>query len=100
MTGSKNNERSAGSIRNDMKIVLHAFGDKLSGVMEIPEDTGTRFRLAMTQPIQAFNDGRSKHDMMQAPIHKVATFEWTGQVYSEDGHRYDGARIYQLTSLD
>lgn len=83
-----------------MKIVLHAFGNKLKGVMEIPEDTGIRFRLAMEQPIQIYNDGLSEHQMMTSPIHKIANFEWTGKSYMQTGHEYDGARIYQLVSFD
>ncbi len=83
-----------------MKIVLHAFGDKLKGVMEVPEDTGSRFRLAMTQPIQVFNDGNSGDiPMMSQPLHKMAEFEWTGKIYMQTEHEYDGARIYQLTNL-
>ncbi len=84
-----------------MKIVLHAFGNKLKGIMEVPEDTLPRFRLAMTQPIQkAYIDYGRERDLMQQPINTIATFEWTGRMYSEKGHEYDGARIYQLVSFD
>ena len=82
-----------------MKIVLRAFGNKLSGVMEIPEDTGPIFRLAMTQPIQVFNVGHSKHDMMASPLTKIANFEWTGVIFHQKKHEWDGAREYQLISF-
>jgi hypothetical protein len=78
-----------------MKIVLRAFGDKLSGVMEVPEDTGGRFRLAMVQPIQV----RDKVDLMVAPIQKICVFEWTGKIFSQAGHSWDGAREYQLVGI-
>ena len=69
--------------------------------MEIPEDTGTRFRLAMTQPIQVFNrGGMDDIPMMNAPLNTVCNFEWTGKIYSQTGHEYDGARVYQLVSID
>lgn len=84
-----------------MKIVLHAFGNKLKGVMEVPEDTGPRFRLAMTQPIQVFGAGYGDETpMMSKPLNTIANFEWTGKVYMQTDHEYDGARIYQLTSFD
>ena len=84
-----------------MKIVLRAFGNKLSGVMEIPEDTGPRFRLAMTQPIQVYKaDYQPEYPLMSIPLNKIANFEWTGSTFSEKGHDWDGAREYQLTSFD
>ncbi len=84
-----------------MKIVLRAFGNKLSGVMEIPEDTGPRFRLAMTQPIQVFKDGYKKdgYPMMSTPLNTIANFEWTGSTFSQKDHEWDGAREYQLVSF-
>ena len=84
-----------------MKIVLLAFGNKLSGVMEIPEDTGFRFCLAMTQPIQVCKaDYKHEYPLMSTPINKIANFEWTGSIFSQKGHDWDGAREYQLTSFD
>lgn len=83
-----------------MKIVLRAFGNKLSGGMEIPEDTGYRFRLAMTQPIQFFSESMTKdHPLMKAPINTICEFEWTGQTFSQKGHEYDKAREYQLVEI-
>lgn len=85
-----------------MKIVLKAFQNKLSGVMEVPEETGTRFKLAMTQPIQykhtIFDSGGEP--IMKAPILTICEFEWTGGIYSQEGHEYDGAREYTLISID
>lgn len=83
-----------------MKIVLRAFGNKLSGVMEVPEETGLRFKLAMTQPIQAFSAGYGKeHPLMSGPIEKICYFEWTGKSFSQKGHEWDGAREYQLIDI-
>ena len=84
-----------------MKIVLHAFGNKLSGVMEVPEETGHRFKLVMTQPITAYNFGdRPERTMLDRPIETICEFEWTGGTYSQDGHSYDKARVYQLINID
>lgn len=86
-----------------MKIILHAFGKKLSGVMEIPEETGPRFRLALTQPIQVKTmwGGESVHPMMNSPIDTICEFEWTGGTYAGgEDHPWSGAREYQLVSID
>jgi hypothetical protein len=83
-----------------MKIVLRAFGTKLSVVMEVPEETDMRFRLAMTQPIQVYNSGYNEHPLMDAPLNKIATFEWTGSTFHQKDHHWDGAREYQLVSFD
>lgn len=84
-----------------MKIVLRAFGNKLQGVMEVPEDTGPRFRLAMIQPIQAFNRFTGdKAMMMDAPIDTVCEFEWSGSIFSQKDHPWDGAREYQLVAIN
>lgn len=82
-----------------MKIVLHAFGDKLQGVMEVPEETGTKFKLAMTQPIQKLNIDNEEIDLMKNPIMTICTFQWTGKTYSQKDHEYDGARVYQLVEI-
>ena len=84
-----------------MKIVLRAFGNKLSGVMEVPEETGTRFKLAMTQPITATKFGRNEEGwLLKSPIETICEFEWTGGTFMQTGHEYDGAREYQLISID
>lgn len=83
-----------------MKIVLRAFGNKLSGTMEVPEETGHRFKLAMTQPIQAFGDGyNSEHPMMDRPLDTICEFEWTGKSFSQEGHNWNNAREYQLIQI-
>lgn len=87
-----------------MKIVLSAFGNKLRGVMEVPEDTGLRFRLALTQPVvvSIFGIGMDigkKQKMLEQPIDKICTFEWTGGTFMEKGHPYDKARDYQLIDI-
>lgn len=86
-----------------MKIVLRAFGNKLQGVMEVPEGTNRRFKLAMTQPIQAFSYGLGKdkqYDIMKLPLMTICTFEWTGKIFMEKGHEYDGAKEYQLVDIE
>ncbi len=85
-----------------MKIVLRAFGNKLSGVMEVPEETGYRFKLAMTQPIQVKTVSFEKDGMpmMDSPINTICEFEWTGGTFMQKGHDWDGAREYQLIYID
>lgn len=83
-----------------MKIVLRAFGGKLSGVMEVPEETGVRFKLAMTQPIQFSKFDSKEYPMMDVPINTICEFEWTGALYSQTSHDWDGAREYQLISIN
>ena len=83
-----------------MKIVLLAFGNKLSGVMEVPEGTDRRFKLAMTQPISVAKFDSGKGIEMNRPIETIVEFEWTGGTFSEKGHNYDGAREYQMISID
>ena len=85
-----------------MKIVLQAFGNKLSGMMEVPEETGSRFKLAMMQPIQFTTATleENRHKMMSSPITTICEFEWTGGTYSQKDHAWDGAREYQLISID
>ena len=86
-----------------MKIVLHAFNKKLSGVMEVPEETGHRFRLALMQPIQFKSTGigkDNKHPMMDSPINTICEFEWDGGTYAGKDHEWDGARVYQLVNIE
>lgn len=85
-----------------MRILLRAFGGKLTGYMEVPENTTHKFDLALTQPIRAFNDGFQKKDipLMQAPLNTICTFEWTGKVeLFDDNVHGQGARIYELTQI-
>ena len=83
-----------------MKIVLRAFGNKLSGVMEVPEGTGMRFKLAMTQPISYAKFNRVEPIEMNQPIATICEFEWTGGTFMQTDHEYDGAREYQLINID
>lgn len=84
-----------------MKIVLHAFQHKLSGVMEVPEETGQRFTLVMTQPIQFKSlDHHRGHPLMDSPLETRCVFEWTGKIYNQDGHAWDNGRIYELVSIE
>jgi len=83
-----------------MKIVLRAFGNKLSGVMEVPEETGRKFKLAMTQPITFAKFDGKEHPMMNNPIDKICEFEWSGRTYYQKGHDWDGAREYNLIHIE
>lgn len=84
-----------------MKIVLRAFGNKLQGVMEVPEETGPRFKLAMTQPVQMFTKSRNEeYPLMDRPLDTICEFEWTGGTFRQDGHEWDRAREYQLIRID
>jgi hypothetical protein len=84
-----------------MKIVLHAFGDKLTGVMEVPEETGNTFSLVMIQPIQYYSTSfKIGSPLMEKPIEKRCKFEWTGKVYLEENHPYNHGRIYQLVGIE
>lgn len=83
-----------------MKIVLHAFGHKLSGVMEVPEETGQRFRLAMTQPVTFKKIDYKEYPMSSGPMETICEFEWTGGTYSQKDHDWDNARIYELVNID
>lgn len=86
-----------------MKIVLCAFQNKLTGVMEVPEETQNRFRLALEQPVQVANFGfgkKDQFDMMKSPIKTMCIFEWTGGTFHQEGHEWDGAREYQLVEIE
>lgn len=83
-----------------MKIVLRAFGNKLSGVMEVPEETSFRFKLALAQPIQFSKFDATRHSMMEMPLQTICEFEWTGGTFSQEGHDWHGAREYQLISVN
>lgn len=82
-----------------MKIVLHAFGEKLNGVMEVPEETGHRFKLVMTQPVSFTNFNSFEKNPMNKQFETIAEFEWTGGTYHQEGHPYDKARVYQLIDI-
>jgi len=84
-----------------MKIRLSAFGQRLVGYMEVPEETGTQFSLVLTQPIQVYGDGFSEHKMMDRPLATKCTFEWEGKTEMfDDEVNGRGARIYVLTKID
>jgi len=83
-----------------MKIVLRAFGNKLSGVMEVPEETGNRFRLAMTQPISFKTIDRKDYPLMDRPLYTICEWEWNGRYFIQTGHEWDNAREYQLISIE
>lgn len=84
-----------------MKIRLSAFGEKLVGYMEVPENTTATFDLVLLQPIQVFTKNYKDYPLMDNPLQARCTFEWTGMVEMfDDGKRGRGARIYVLTKMD
>jgi hypothetical protein len=84
-----------------MKIVLGAFQNKLCGVMEVPEETGMRFKLVMTQPVQfkSLGFGEEKHALMDCPVETLCEFEYTGMTFMQKDHPWDGAKEYQLIDI-
>lgn len=81
-----------------MKIKLYAFGRKLSGMMEVPENTSPRFDLILDQPISVFNYGfGEKAIAMNKPFHTLCTFEWTGKYI---GFGEKKVREYQLINIE
>ena len=74
-----------------MKIILKAFGYLESKVMEVPENTTTKFELALMQPLVVMN----YKDIL--PIQTIAEFEWTGN-WITFGVEED-AREYILTNI-
>lgn len=82
-----------------MKIILEAFGRKLvSHPMDVPEDTGPVFRMALTQPVQV-KVGYSGDKVGEwGPIATMCEFEWTGETYDlPTGLR--GIRRYVLRDI-
>ena len=81
-----------------MQIILTAFQGKLkSQPMEVPENTTSKFKLALAQPVQFFSDGligeNKDRPMMQSPITTFCEFEWTGKFV-------DDMRLYTLTNIE
>lgn len=77
-----------------MKIVIKMFGDRFSSKMEVPEETGYRFSLIMTQPITKFYSPRGQivvetHGPFDTRVH----FEYIGKIL-------DGYRVYQLIDIE
>ena len=82
-----------------MKIVLRAFGNKLSGVMEVPEETGLIFKLAMTQPVSFKTIDQKEVPLMGRPLETICIWEYTGKIFLQKGHDWDNAREYQLVDI-
>lgn len=59
-----------------MKIRLRFFKESYSPVMDVPEETGTTFRMVLTKPLQV---GIMKKGIPELrPLDTVCVFEWTG----------------------
>lgn len=79
-----------------MKVLLTAFGGKLSGTMEWPENTEPRIFLSLGMDVLPKKSFFSKEDNYNPPVLKKCTFEWTGK------YVYSGAeslREYVLTDV-
>jgi hypothetical protein len=73
-----------------MKIRLSAFNKMWSEPMDIPDNCGFRWDMALTQPISI----ATKHTPETQPFITRCTFEWNG--------KYDAltnARIFVLTNI-
>lgn len=82
-----------------MIIQLSAFGNKLVGYLEVPENTTPEFKLVLTQPIQLFNQGNDKkRALMECPLHTICVFSWTGETVILENRSY--ARVYVLTRIE
>ena len=82
-----------------MKIILEALGKLKSEVMDVPEETGSKFRMALTQPITVvITKGLESAKFPQ--INTICEFEWTGTyVYYNDQCLTDKARLYLLRNI-
>ncbi len=81
-----------------MKIILSAFnGHMMSRPMDVPENTTPMFKMALTQPIQAYRDNFQDVLLMSKPLNTVCTFEWNGRI-----NVYENiiCREYVLTKID
>lgn len=65
--------------------------------VDVPEDTGLRWRMALTQPIQVRSGYTGEKVGEWGPIATVCEFEWTGKTYSYGPG--DNARIYVLRDI-
>lgn len=77
-----------------MKIILTAFGNMYSPVMDVPENTGTRWKMVLTQPLQVISGYSGERIEEKPPMHTQCEFEWTGKV-----DMTTGARIYFLRDI-
>lgn len=77
-----------------MKIILTMFGNMYSPIMDVPEDTGTRWKMALTQPMQVIT-GYSGDKLEEVPsMPTICEFEWTGKM-----DMTTGARLYFLRDI-
>lgn len=80
-----------------MKIILEAFDKLYSAPMEVPEDTGLTFRLAMRQRMQVAMPDKGVPGM--SPLNKMATFEFSGYYDGNKAEDGDMPRIYKLVDI-
>lgn len=79
-----------------MKIMLEAFNKLRSHPMDVPEDTGRIFRMALTQPLTAIVDMSGQEAGAIPPLHTVCEFEYTGKTYSIENNYF---KIYALSDI-
>lgn len=81
-----------------MKIILEAFGRLRSEPMDVPEDTGHTFKLALTQLPTAIV-GYEGGAIGEIPfLSTMCEFEYTGKSYAM-GRPEDWPRIYVLKDI-
>jgi hypothetical protein len=71
-----------------MKIILSAFNKMYSAPMDVPEDTGTRWKMALTQPLQVISGYSGQKIGELPPMPTICEFEWTGKMDMETGARH------------
>ncbi len=84
-----------------MKIILTAFGNMKSNLMDVPENTSARWDMVLMQPLQAFTGYNGEKLGEKKPFETRCTFEWTGKMYTWDDEmgRMQSARQYVLTDI-
>lgn len=80
-----------------MKIILEAFGKMRSGTLDVPENTGATFKMALHQPLMAILGYRGKNIGEIPPLHTICEFEWTGKLYASGDNPWP--RIYVLKDI-
>ena len=84
-----------------MKIILEAFGQLSSDVMDIPESSGNYFTMSLTQSLTTISGFDDKKISEIPPLNTICEFEWTGKYYAlnNSGEPFSSARIYVLRDI-
>lgn len=80
-----------------MKIVLRALGTLESQPMDVPENTGSRWKMVLRQPLTKIIDYGGNEVRESGPFQTMCEFEWTGKNYLYGGGI--SARIYELVDI-